>query len=106
VNSNQVFAGAEDYYPRYRPDYPGALYETIGMHFALDGSGRLLELGTGTGHVTLTLRDRFASVDGVVLSAVMLAYAEQDAANQDMTDIDWHESTAEFSRRLQLPTSW
>jgi ubiquinone/menaquinone biosynthesis C-methylase UbiE len=95
VSSNLVFAGTEDYYARYRPDYPPALYEALTAHFALDGSGRLLDLGAGTGHVALALRDRFEGVDGVDMSTAMLAYARQDAADRGVTDIDWHESTAE-----------
>lgn len=99
MSSNQVFAGTEDYYARYRPDYPPALYEAIASHFALalggEGGGRMLDLGTGTGHVAMALHQRFEGIDGVDMSTAMLAYARQDAATQGITNINWHESTAE-----------
>jgi len=44
VSASQVFAGTEDYYARYRPDYPPALYEVLTTHFELDGGGRRLDL--------------------------------------------------------------
>ena len=98
MSSNHVFAGTEDYYARYRPDYPPALYEAITSHFELDGGGRLLDLGTGTGHVAMSLLEQFEGVDGVDMSAAMLAYAKQNASTRGVTNIDWHESTAEEFR--------
>ena len=95
MSSNQVFAGTEDYYARYRPDYPAALYEAIGAHFELDGRGELLDLGTGTGHVALALCDQFEAVDAVDMNQAMLAYARQDATDRGVATIRWHESSAE-----------
>ena len=95
MSSNQVFAGTEDYYARYRPDYPPALYAAITAHFALDGTGRLLDLGTGSGHVALALHHRFEAVDGVDMNAAMLDYAKQNASDGAVTNIRWHESAAE-----------
>lgn len=95
MSSNQVFSGTEDYYAWYRPDYPEALYEAIVSHFALGGSGRLLDLGTGTGHVALALQEHFESVDGVDMNDAMLAYARQDAAAGGIESVRWQESSAE-----------
>lgn len=95
MGANQVFSGAEDYYAWYRPDYPEALYEAIVSHFALDGSGMLLDLGTGTGHVALALHEHFESVDGVDMNAAMLAYARQDATAGEIENVRWHQSSAE-----------
>lgn len=95
MSSSQVFSGTEDYYARYRPDYPVALYEAIGSHFDLDGSGGLLDLGTGTGHVALALRERFEFVHAVDMNASMLAYARAESVARGADNVRWHESSAE-----------
>ena len=94
MTAGEVFSGTEDYYAWYRPDYPEAVYEAIVSHFALDGRGALLDLGTGTGHVALALREHFEAVDGVDVNAAMLAYAREEVSTSD-TGIRWHESSAE-----------
>ena len=48
-----LFAGTAEYYARFRPPYPPALLDAIIDRFRLDESGRLLDLGCGTGEITV-----------------------------------------------------
>jgi SAM-dependent methyltransferase len=62
VFQRNLYAGTAADYDRYRPGYPAALGEWIRSELALDGTGALLDLGAGTGHVARLLRPGFARV--------------------------------------------
>ncbi len=87
--SSDLFESTAEYYARYRPDYPQALYETVARAFGLDGSGRLLDIGCGDGRVALALRDRFAQVVGIDVSAEMIAEARRQAERAGATNVEW-----------------
>jgi hypothetical protein len=53
-----LFAGAAGFYARYRPGYPAELVAEVVRRFALTGAGRLLDLGCGTGQLTIPLTDQ------------------------------------------------
>lgn len=46
-----LFAGKASYYARFRPGYPKVFFDEVVQRFHLDGSGRLLDLGCGTGQL-------------------------------------------------------
>ena len=50
-----LFAGTAWHYARYRPGYPPAFLDDLTQRLGLDGTGRLLDLGCGTGQLTLPL---------------------------------------------------
>jgi hypothetical protein len=48
-NDLGLFTGTATYYSRFRPRYPPELLRLLVEHAGLDGTGRLLDLGTGPG---------------------------------------------------------
>ncbi|MGH9173431.1 MAG: class I SAM-dependent methyltransferase, partial [Vicinamibacterales bacterium] len=50
-----LFKGTASYYARYRPGYPAEFFAAVVEHFGLDGAGRLLDLGCGTGQLLIPL---------------------------------------------------
>jgi SAM-dependent methyltransferase len=58
-----MFRGTAWYYARYRPPYPPELVSRLAERAGLDGTGRLLDLGCGTGQLARPLA---AYVDEVV----------------------------------------
>jgi hypothetical protein len=53
--ANDLFLGAAQYYERYRVPYPQEVFDWIINEYRLDGRGRLLDGGCGTGQVALPL---------------------------------------------------
>jgi len=45
---HELFVLAAPYYARFRPDYDPALYDMLAARFALYGTQRIPDLGTGT----------------------------------------------------------
>lgn len=50
-----LFAGTAEWYARYRPGYPPELIERLAAAAGLDGTGRLLDLGSGPGLLAVPL---------------------------------------------------
>jgi SAM-dependent methyltransferase len=55
VIARVIFRGTAPYYARFRPGYPAELLRLLAEHAGLDGSGRLLDLGCGTGQLGIPL---------------------------------------------------
>jgi SAM-dependent methyltransferase len=68
-----MFKGAAPYYARYRPGYPPELLVRLAAAAGLDGTGRLLDLGCGTGHVAVPLSRYVQEVVAVDVEPEMLA---------------------------------
>ena len=60
--ANDLFRGAAQYYERYRVPYPQEVFDWIINEYRLDGRGRLLDGGCGTGQVALPLSRWFGEV--------------------------------------------
>ena len=96
-----LFDGAPYYYARYRPKYPSQLYEKLAHGFNLNGTGRLLDLGCGTGLISLAFRNHFEQIIGLDPDSAMLAEAQQEAIAVNVKNITWLEQSAEqISRDL------
>lgn len=72
-----LFAGTAWYYARYRSGYPDAMIRLVIDRFGLDGSGRQLDLGCGTGQLILPFASHVEQVIGMDPDAAMLAEAER-----------------------------
>jgi SAM-dependent methyltransferase len=68
-----VFHGTASWYARFRPRYPAELIERLAEAAGLDGTGRLLDLGTGPGFLAVPLAAYVEEVVAVDPEPEMLA---------------------------------
>lgn len=74
-----LFLGSAPYYRRGRLPYAPGLAGAVAEELALDGRGRLLDVGCGPGIVALELAPLFAEVVGLDPDSGMLAEARRQA---------------------------
>jgi SAM-dependent methyltransferase len=84
-----LFEGTAWHYARYRPGYPQPLFDDLVQRFGLDGSGRLLDLGCGTGQLAIPLAAHVAEVVGMDPEPEMLAEAAGCAHAAGVTNAVW-----------------
>jgi ubiquinone/menaquinone biosynthesis C-methylase UbiE len=87
--TDQKFRGTAWHYARYRSPYPDELLDQVVEEFDLDGSGRLLDLGCGTGHLTIPLSRHFEEVIGLDPEPEMLAEGSRQSNEQNIRNIRW-----------------
>lgn len=90
-----LFEGSAPYYERGRLPYPPALADAFAEALALDGRGRLLDVGCGPGTVALRLAHLFEQVVGVDADAGMLAEAAGQADAKGILNATWLHARAE-----------
>lgn len=90
-----LFAGTAWYYARYRPGYPEAFFTDVVARFRLDGTGRLLDLGCGTGQLTVPLARHVSEALGVDPEPEMLVEAAARARELDVTNVSWTQGSSE-----------
>jgi SAM-dependent methyltransferase len=73
--SPDLFAGTAAFYARFRPGYPDEFLRHVIGRFGLDGTGRLLDLGCGTGQLAGAIAQTGAHVIGLDIASEMLAQA-------------------------------
>jgi SAM-dependent methyltransferase len=84
-----LFAGAAAYYEQGRLPYAPGLADVMAGSLALDGRGRLLDVGCGPGIVALRLASRFEAVVGLDPDPDMLAHASRAAVRQGIGNASW-----------------
>jgi ubiquinone/menaquinone biosynthesis C-methylase UbiE len=77
------------FYHHYRRGYPPAVIDTLAGTFGLTSDDIVIDLGCGTGQLTLPLAARVRAVAGVDPEPDMLAHARQAAAEQHITNVTW-----------------
>jgi len=90
-----LYAGSAAYYVRGRVAYPQELVDCLVRELALDGAGRLLDVGCGPGSLTLLLAPWFENATGLDADAEMLAEGERQARLAGITNVDWVAARAE-----------
>src|SRR5215213_9095539 len=90
-----LYLGSAVYYVRGRPPYAPGLADTLRRILALDGQGRLLDVGCGPGVVTLPLAHLFAEAVGLDPDPGMLAEGARRAADAGLANITWVRARAE-----------
>lgn len=90
-----LYRGSAPYYAHGRLPYAPALAERLAEALALDGNGRLLDVGCGPGILTLRLAHLFGEVIGVDADAGMLAEGERRAAGLGIANVRWLQARAE-----------
>lgn len=93
--ARDLFQGAVSYYARYRIPYPETLLAEIRNRAGISGEGRLLDLGCGTGEITLPMSPCFQEVVAVDLDSEMLAAAKQKSADLGIENVLWRNQCAE-----------
>jgi SAM-dependent methyltransferase len=88
------FAATAQFYS-HRPAYPIAAIQWITDQLRLDGRGRMLDVGCGTGHVCLRFADKFSRIVGIDPSRHMLDAAEATALHQGLSGFEFRQMTAE-----------
>jgi SAM-dependent methyltransferase len=97
------FSGTARYYRQGRPPYSAQLGEVLTRELGLDGTGQLLDVGSGPGTVGLQLVPLFEHVTLLEPDADMLAEAQAHAAEERLTTVDFLRATAEDLPILDLP---
>jgi SAM-dependent methyltransferase len=97
-----LYLGAADYYARYRPPYPHELFETLRNEAGVDGSGRLLDLGCGTGEIAVPMSPHFREIWAVDQQPEMIELGRERAASAGASNIRWILRTAETVEAASL----
>ena len=90
-----LFGGSARYYRAGRLPYPAELAETFQDELGLDGSGRLIDVGCGTGEIALLLAPLFDDVVGLDADGDMVALARAEARRQGRRNTTWIHARAE-----------
>ncbi len=96
-----VFEATAWYYARYRPPYPAELLEAIAARFRLDGTGRMLDIGCGTGQLAIPLAPCFEEVVALDPEPEMLAEGEALAREKRIGNIRWMQGGSSDLPRLK-----
>ena len=98
IDYDKIFDGTAAYYAQYRRVYPAEVFEDITAHYGLDTNSRsktLVDLGCGTGQITIPMAPFFEHAYGVDASADMLRVAQESAESSAVKNISWVHSKAE-----------
>jgi len=98
-----VFAGTAKFYAKYRPKYPAALFKDIVQIFKLDGQGRMLDLGCGTGEMAIPLAKYFDLVLALDPDEQMLELAKSQALATKIRNISWQKGSSKELEQLSGP---
>ncbi len=90
-----LYGGSAAYYARGRLPYPQEMADALRDELGLNGRGRLLDVGCGTGQVGILLAPLFAEVVGVDADVAMVEEARTEAARQQRTNTRWIAKAAE-----------
>ena len=91
-----LFGGTAWYYARFRPGYPQELLDRLAAAAGLDGTGRLLDLGAGTGYLAVPLARYVEEVVAVDPEPEMLAELPPGIRTVQARAEDVDESWGEF----------
>jgi len=80
---------AAAYYHRYRHGYPSAVIDALADAFKLTGQDVIVDLGCGTGQLTLPMAPQVRAVIGMDVEPDMLEQARQVARDTDVRNVMW-----------------
>ncbi|MFD1020848.1 class I SAM-dependent methyltransferase [Thalassobacillus hwangdonensis] len=92
---SELFKGTANHYAAYRPMYPSSLIRYLVERFSLDGSQRMMDLGCGTGQLTVRFADWCSEIIGVDADEEMLQVAERIHRSLPIGNITWLKGDAE-----------
>ena len=88
-NDAGYFCGKAGYYARYRRGYPAEVFDAIQSRFSLSPGSAVLDLGCGTGNVTIPLARRGFRVYAVDPDPAMQDEGRIRAEADQVTGISW-----------------
>ncbi len=97
------YLGSARHYLTGRPPYSAELGAALAAELELDGTGRLLDVGSGPGVLAVQLAGLFEHVTVLEPDPDMLGAAREHAAANDVEAIDFIQATAEDVPDLDLP---
>jgi SAM-dependent methyltransferase len=97
-----IYRGSARYYAPGRPPYSRELVSTLTDEVGLDGSGRLLDVGSGPGILTVELAPSFDDAIGLDPDADMLIEGARRARDAGIDNIRWVEAVADAIPTLGL----
>jgi SAM-dependent methyltransferase len=83
-----TFNQVAELYDRFRPDYPEELLSDLARLVGIGSGCRVLELGCGTGQLTLPLAERGCVITALDIGADMAALARQKLAQHPFAQVD------------------
>src|SRR3954447_2024796 len=90
-----LYAGSARYYAQGRVPYPQELVDALVAELGLDGTGRLLDCGSGPGSLVLLLAPWFERATALDADAEMLAEGARQAEAAGITNVEWVNLRAE-----------
>jgi ubiquinone/menaquinone biosynthesis C-methylase UbiE len=90
-----LFKGSAKYYSKYRPMYPSSLIRFLVEKFSLNGEQNLLDLGCGTGHLTIRFSDWCNRIVGIDTEPEMIEEAKRLHQEIRMGQIHWFNGNLE-----------
>ncbi|MGM0866607.1 MAG: class I SAM-dependent methyltransferase [Bacillota bacterium] len=90
-----LFKGSAGYYSKYRPMYPSSLIRFLVETFSLNGEQNLLDLGCGTGQLTIRFSDWCHKIVGIDVEPEMIEEATRIHQEVRMGQIQWFNGTLE-----------
>jgi SAM-dependent methyltransferase len=90
-----LFAGTAGYYADYRPKYPRVVFDKMIEVFKPNKGDVLLDLGCGTGEITLPLAKHFEKVLAWDPDGEMLEIAKRKTEEQGITNIIFEQKSSD-----------
>ena len=90
-----LFVGTAGFYARYRIPYPAVLLEDLVASAEITGAGRLLDLGSGPGRVTVPMARFFDEVVAVDQEPEMIKVGLQQCERSGVRNVSWKVGRAE-----------
>lgn len=86
-SNKELFTGTAEYYSKYRINYPKELLDMILEFYQVDSKEKLLDLGCGTGQLTIPLHKYFEQVIGIDISEEMINEARRISLEKNAQNI-------------------
>lgn len=84
-------------YVTYRPGYPAELFTTLAEAFSLSGQECLVDLGCGSGQLTLSMSPYFKKVIAIDIDHGMIEEAQRQSCQKGIHNIQWYVDSAEHA---------
>ncbi|MFH1694675.1 MAG: class I SAM-dependent methyltransferase [Patescibacteria group bacterium] len=94
-DNRELFKSAARYYSKYRKGYPKELFDYLIRTFNLTSSSRVLDLGTGTGQIAISLSTHVQSIVAVDSEQEMLDEGKRMANKEGFNNVEWIKIKAE-----------